>query len=180
MRPENRSFGRWRRRAIAATLPAMKTTSLIAALVAATAAAGIAVLPASGQDQPTTRTLTFVSTEKHSDEKFMDAKPKGYSVGDSFLLSSLLHSGSKVAGRVEATCSLLDSTYHAQSCTITAILADGQITLQGTGLDKKLPGVGGTGEAYAITGGTGAYVGASGTMTRKGNGKRDTLTFTLE
>jgi hypothetical protein len=36
------------------------------------------------------------------------------------------------------------------------------------------------GEAYAITGGTGAYVGASGTMTRRGNGKKDTLTFTLE
>jgi hypothetical protein len=32
----------------------------------------------------------------------------------------------------------------------------------------------------AITGGTGAYVGAAWTMTRKGNGKRDTLTFTLE
>ena len=32
----------------------------------------------------------------------------------------------------------------------------------------------------AITGGTGAYVGAAWTMTREGNGKRDTLTFTLE
>jgi hypothetical protein len=158
----------------------MKTTSLIAALVAAVAAAGIAVLPASGQNQPTTRTLTFVSTEKPSDEKFIDSKPKGYSVGDRLVLSSLLHRGSSIAGRVEASCSLLDPTYHAQQCAITAILADGQITLQGAGLDKKLPGVGGTDEIYAITGGTGAYVGASGTMTRKGNGKKDTLTFTLE
>jgi hypothetical protein len=41
-------------------------------------------------------------------------------------------------------------------------------------------GIGATTEAYAVTGGTGAYVGASGTMTRKGNGKRDTLTFTLQ
>jgi hypothetical protein len=32
----------------------------------------------------------------------------------------------------------------------------------------------------AITGGTGAYVGAAWTMTREGNGKRDTLTITLE
>ena len=158
----------------------MKTTSLIAALSAAAVAAGIAVLPASGQNQPATRTLTFVSTEKANDEKFVDVKPKGYSVGDSFLLSSLLHQGGHVAGRVEAHCSLQDPSYHAQACTITAILADGQITLQGAGLDKKLPGVGSTGEAYAITGGTGAYVGASGTMTRKGNGKKDTLTFTLE
>ena len=158
----------------------MKTTSLIAALGAAAVAAGIAVIPAAGQDQPTTRTLTFVSTEKAKDEKFFDVKPKGYSVGDSFALSSLLHAGGRVAGRVEGHCVLLDATYHAQHCTITAILADGQIELQGTGLDKKLPGIGGTDEIYAITGGTGAYVGAAGTMTRKGNGKRDTLTFTLE
>ena len=158
----------------------MKTTSLITALVAAAAVAGIAVIPASGQDQPTTRTLTFVSTQKRSDEKFVDAKPKGYSVGDRFLLSSLLHSGSRIAGRVEASCSLQDPTYHAQACTLTAILAGGQITLQGAGLDKKLPGVGDPGDVFAITGGTGAYVGASGTMTRKGNGKRDTLTFTLQ
>lgn len=158
----------------------MKTTSLIAALGAAAVAAGIAVLPASGQDQPTTRTLTFVSTEKPNDEKFVDTKPKGYSVGDSFLLSSMLHKDGRVAGRIEAHCSLQDPTYHAQACTLTAILADGQITLQGAGLDKKLPGIGSTSEAYAVTGGTGAYVGAGGTMTRKGNGKRDTLTFTLE
>lgn len=158
----------------------MKTTPLITALVAATAAAGIAVIPASGQGQPTTRTLTFVSTEKRNDEKFIDAKPKGYSVGDRFLLSSLLHSGSKIAGRVEAACSLQDPTYHAQACTLTVILADGQITLQGAGLDKRLPGVGDPGEVYAVTGGTGAYVGASGAMTRKGNGKKDTLTFTLQ
>lgn len=158
----------------------MKTTSLIAAVGAAAAATAIAVLPASGQNQPTIRTLTFVSTEKRNDSKFIDAKPKGYSVGDSFLLSSLLHRDGHVAGRIEAHCSLQDPKYHAQVCTITAILVDGQITLQGAGLDKKLPGVGATHEAYAVTGGTGAYIGASGTMTRKGNGKRDTITFTLE
>jgi hypothetical protein len=160
----------------------MKTTSLLAALgaaTAATAATAIAVLPASGQDQPATRTLTFVSTQKHSDTRFTDVKPKGDSVGDGFLLSSLLHRDGKVAGRVEGQCVELDATYHAQMCTITAILADGRITLQGAGPDRKLPGVGGTDEVYAITGGTGAYVGATGTMTIKGNGRRDTLTFTL-
>ena len=158
----------------------MKTTSLIAALGAAAAAAGIAVLPASGQDQPSTRTLAFVTTQKRSDVKSIDVKPKGDSVGDGFLLSSLMHSDGKVVGRVEAQCVMLDKTYHAQMCTITAILADGLITLQGGGLDKKLPGGGGSNEVYAITGGTGAYVGATGSMTIKGNGKRDTLTFSLE
>jgi hypothetical protein len=157
----------------------MKTTTLIAALGAAAATTGIAVPPASGQDQPTTRTLTFASTQKRSDLKAIDVKPKGDSVGDSFLLSSLLHDGSRIAGRVEGQCVELDATYHPQMCTITAILADGRISLQGAGLDKKLPGIGGTDEVFAVTGGTGAYVGASGSMTIKGNGQRDTLTFTL-
>jgi hypothetical protein len=35
------------------------------------------------------------------------------------------------------------------------------------------------GDVYAITGGTGAYVGAQGTMRRSGNGKIDTLIFEL-
>jgi hypothetical protein len=108
-----------------------------------------------------------------------DDKPKGDSVADSFLLSSLLHDGSRIAGRVDGQCVELEATYHAQMCTITAILADGRISLQGAGLDKKLPGIGGTDEVFAVTGGTGAYVGASGSMTIKGNGQRDTLTFTL-
>jgi hypothetical protein len=157
----------------------MKTTSLITALAATVAATALVVLPASGQGTATTRTLTFVSTQKARDTKFVDVKPKGYSVGDSMLLSSLLHDGGRVAGRIEGHCVLLDPSYHAQMCTITAILAGGTLTLQGAGLDKRLPGVGDGGEVYAITGGTGDYTGAGGTMTRKGNGRRDTLTFTL-
>jgi hypothetical protein len=34
-------------------------------------------------------------------------------------------------------------------------------------------------DLYAVTGGTGAYVGASGTMRRSGNGKTDALVFEL-
>ena len=46
-------------------------------------------------------------------------------------------------------------------------------------VSKRIPRVGGTGEHYAITGGTGAYQGAAGTMTRTGNSNRDTLTLSL-
>jgi hypothetical protein len=158
----------------------MKTTSLIAALGAATAAAGIAVIPASGQDQNTARTLTFVTTQKRGDVRSTDVKPKGDSPGDSYLLSSLMHRDGKIVGRVEAQCVELDATYQAQMCHIVAVLTDGQITLQGAGFEKRLPGAARSPEAFAITGGTGAYSGAAGSMTIKGNGQRDTLTFTLE
>jgi hypothetical protein len=65
-------------------------------------------------------------------------------------------------------------------CTLTAVLTDGTITLQGVALGKRLPGASTpAAEVYAITGGTGAYAGASGTMKRSGNGKVDTDVFSL-
>ena len=47
-------------------------------------------------------------------------------------------------------------------------------------MDKRIRGVGGRGEEYAITGGTGAFKGASGSVRRTGDGRRDTLTFPLD
>jgi hypothetical protein len=65
-------------------------------------------------------------------------------------------------------------------CTLTAVLADGSITLQGASLSKALPGASApASDVYAITGGTGAYEGATGTMRRSGNGKVDTDVFSL-
>jgi hypothetical protein len=65
-------------------------------------------------------------------------------------------------------------------CDIVVILADGRLALQGVGLDKNVPGVGGKQEQYEVVGGSGAYTGATGVMTRKGNRNKDTITFTLE
>lgn len=65
-------------------------------------------------------------------------------------------------------------------CTLTAVLADGSITLQGASLTKHIPGATALSQdVYAVTGGTGPYVGASGTMRRSGNGKSDTDVFEL-
>ena len=45
---------------------------------------------------------------------------------------------------------------------------------------KRIPGATAPSEdVYAITGGTGAYVGATGSMKRSGNGKTDKLVFEL-
>ena len=57
---------------------------------------------------------------------------------------------------------------------------NGSITLQGASLTKRIPGATAASEdVYAITGGTGAYVGATGSMKRSGNGKTDKLVFEL-
>jgi hypothetical protein len=156
-----------------------KTGTLAAALTAGTIAALVAVLPAQGQDQPGTRTLTFTSTETQGDEHAIDTRPKGPSVGDRWLLASTLHQGRKVAGRLEADCVGVDKTYGVLQCSIVVILPDGRLTLHGASVSKRIPDVGGIGEEYAITGGTDAYRRATGTMRRTGNDTRETLVFTL-
>lgn len=157
----------------------IRTTTLAAALTTAVAAFAVAVLPALGDASAATRTLVFTSTERQRDFTAIDLPPKGPSVGDRYEFASMLHRHGHVAGRVEADCSTVDATYKALQCNLVVIQSDGSITLQGAYLNKPLPGVGGTHEEYAITGGTGAYAGATGSMTRTGNGTHDTLTFTL-
>ena len=153
-----------------------------AALAAATLLTLVAVLPAQGQAPPTgERTLKFkfTSIQKKGDEHYVDLRPKGPSAGDRVALSSELREGDAPAGRLEGDCVLLDKPFGVLQCSVVVIRPDGRLTLQGAYAGKTIPHVGGTSEVYAVTGGTGAYTGATGTMTRTGGGKRDTLTLTL-
>ena len=155
-----------------------RNRALIAA-AAATLVATVVALPASGQDQPDRRTLSYVSTEKQRDFRFVDARPKGESVGDRYTFSSTLHSAGKRVGRLEADCVAVDATYEGLQCSGVAIFADGRMAVQGASLGKRVPGVGKVREEYVITGGSGAYEGVTGVMRRSGNGQRDTLSFSL-
>jgi hypothetical protein len=157
----------------------IKNGALAAALSAGAIATLVAVLPAQGQAPTGARTLTFTSTEKHGEEHAIDAPPKGPSVGDRWLLASTLRRAGKTAGRLEGDCVGVDKTFGVLQCSVVVILPDGRLTLQGASVSKRIPGVGGIGEQYAITGGTGAYEGATGTMRREGDGKHDTLTFSI-
>lgn len=157
-----------------------KTQALGATIAAAGLAAALAVLPAAGQSPAPSRTLTFTTTQSPRDSASLDIKPKGDSVGDRFVFSSTMRAAGRIAGRVEGDCLAIDARYEGFGCSLVAILADGTLTASGVGLNKPVPGgVGGTKEQYVITGGSGAYLGATGVVTRKGNGKRDTLTVML-
>lgn len=157
----------------------IKARRLAIALTAGTLATLAAVLPAQGQDR-TGGILTFSSTEKQGDERMLDSRPKGPSVGDRWLLASTLRQGGKVAGRLEGDCVAVDKTFGVLQCSVVVVLSGGRLALHGASVDKRIPGVGGRGEVYAITGGTGAYAGATGTMRRTGDGRRDTLTFSVD
>lgn len=156
----------------------MKT--MLATLAAGAAVAAAVALPATGQQAPATRTLTLTSVQAKDAEHAIDAPPRGDSVGDRFVFASTLRSGGKLAGRMEGDCLAVDLKFEGMQCTLTAVLADGSITLQGASLTKHIAGATApTQDVYAITGGTGAYVGAAGTMHRSGNGRSDTDVFEL-
>lgn len=157
----------------------IKTRAVGAALIAATIAATVAVLPANGQPSTGGRTLTFTSTQKHGEERFIDLAPKGPSAGDRVTLSTELRGSDDVPGRLAGDCAWVSKAFAVLQCDIVVILPDGRLSLQGAHAGKPIPGVGGTQERYAVTGGTGAYEGATGTMRRDGNGERDTLTVAL-
>src|SRR3954447_25166746 len=158
----------------------MARRTMIAVGVAALAAIGITALPATGQDGKPTGTLTFTGKAKKRDQQLVDVGRKGLSLGDRFLLAETLKQAGATAGRIEADCVVLDRSYEGQACQLTLLLKDGQVTAQGAGLDKQLAGVAPTsteaGDESAITGGTRAYRGASGTVMVKSAPSGDTVT----
>jgi allene oxide cyclase-like protein len=150
-----------------------RTPTLIAAAAAIAAVAAASALPASGQDGSST--LEVVLKESKRDTKFIDLPPKGESLGDRLVLSSTARRDGKVVGRTEAECVLQDKTYEAFSCVGNLLLADGKITFQGSQLNKAIPGAlpKPKSETYAVTGGTGAYAGAAGSLTLSGPEKAE-------
>jgi hypothetical protein len=172
----------------AATFPAVGSNDhredamkmLLTTLAAGAAVAAATALPATGQEAPAARTLTLASVQAKGGERSIDAPPRGESMGDSFVFASTLRNGSALAGRMEGDCVAIDVKFEGLQCTLTAVLGDGSIALQGASLAKHIPGATAPSEdVYAVTGGTGAYVGATGSMKRSGNGRTDKLVFEL-
>jgi hypothetical protein len=109
---------------------------IIATLAAGAAVAAATALPAIGQDAPAARTLTLTSVEAAGGERAIDMPPHGQSVGDRFAFASTLRNGGTFAGRMEGDCLAADATFEGLACSLTAVLTDGSITLQGASLSK--------------------------------------------
>jgi hypothetical protein len=129
---------------------------MLAALVAMLAAAAVA----GGHGSPGHRSLELVGTEVSFN--FVDVDPKQanetdpVTPGDSFLLSETLTKQGKSFGSLYAQCTFI--TVEASQCLATFDLPNGQITVHGTF-------VGDTSDfTFAVTGGTGDYTGAGGTV----------------
>ncbi|MER6620960.1 dirigent protein [Streptomyces sp. NPDC000931] len=97
----------------------------------------------------------------------LDLGAAGRSVGDQFVFSGDLTSaegdGESVIGRIGGFCVITDLERNAGQCASTAVLPEGQITVQGeqTGIPVPVPVV------NAITGGTGEFRRAHGQVTQR-------------
>lgn len=161
-----------------------RTRALAAALTAGAIATAVAVIPAEGHhsyghDPMATQTLTFTATQGPRDEHFIDLAPRGPSAGDRVALVSRLRRDGKVAGRLTGDCAWTNVPSEILQCDLVLIMPDGRVTLQGAYANKRIPHVGGTQEVYAVTGGSGAYDGATGSMRRTSGRDGDTLELTL-
>ncbi len=158
------------------------------AIVLATAGAAIgtlAILSASGSAQTPGTTLRLFESEKGSKFGFVDNPPKiknrrhaKVSVGDAFAFSSPIFDQSRATrlGTLSVQCTVTTPGTEAKSesiCVGAFRLNDGTIALTAPlkGEPKTV--------TVAITGGTGAYNGARGTLVSKNvkGGSEDTITL---
>ncbi|QMV21211.1 hypothetical protein GQS52_04860 [Streptomyces sp. SCUT-3] len=156
---------------LAAAAPA-GTAPLDAAQPAPTApAAPAAPAPSPGTGHihmPISRTVRLEAHLKVGEE--VDLGRPGRSVGDQFVFSGDLRpvgargkQDGHASGRVGGHCVITDTALNAGQCSTTAVLREGQITVQGeqTGIPTPAPVV------NAVTGGTGEFRNATGQVTQK-------------
>jgi hypothetical protein len=72
-------------------------------------------------------------------ERSVDLPPHGESVGDRFVFASSLRTAGKLVGRMEGDCLAADRRFEGLERSLTAVLADGSITLQGASLSEQIP-----------------------------------------
>ena len=84
-------------------------------------------------------------------------------------------------GRALVVCTINDASFQGQQCAFTLVLRNRQITVHGGGLDRRLPhspppsGA----DVFAVTGGTGSYAGANGTLTIRHGAHADVFIVAL-
>jgi hypothetical protein len=146
-----------------------KRLGLVGAVIAVMAlvvGAAIPALGSSGQgaastasghtDNRRTIRVTAVFTEVAPN---IDVGASGFSLGDVVVFSGNLLRGGEQVGRVGVVCTFVSTANQERveaQCPTTAILPGGQITTQGTIVNRSLN------FTLAITGGSGRYQGAGG------------------
>ena len=147
----------------------MRPTTLTLAATAALAVAGIGAAAALALPAGGPRTITLVSEIEPASLVTDDVAPLGKrpTVGDRFIYTTALTRGGRPAGRGESVDTAIDAKIQGVLRVTVLLLPDGTITAAGA--TGNTPAGGWRPEKatrLAITGGTGAYTGATGTLTQ--------------
>jgi hypothetical protein len=146
-----------------------RTASVTAALGIALGAGVLAASGTLGHDAAAAagpRTLTYTATVVPAEAGGIDTGPKGLSVGDTIVNVAALTRAGKPAGRVHIVETVLDKAHQGTSQAFTIFVAGGTVEAFGGGVNLPIPGAPQPPQDQrAVIGGTGAYAGASGTLT---------------
>lgn len=153
----------------------LKRLGTVGTVIAVAAFAVGSVGPATGQTSATNngddhRFVSVLST--NTEEAFIDAGERGFSLGDSFVFSSRLTRQGETVGHTGVVCTITSVRMEESQCVGTAWLRRGQISIQGllAGEPEEFE--------FPITGGTGAFEGAGGTLVvREISNTKERLTF---
>lgn len=148
-----------------------KTTRiLLAGLSVGALGAGATLLqsPASAQDKATTIRLSA----GHGQMAYEDLGSSGDGLGDTVVLTQPVRQRGQVVGHVHDVAVEVDAKRHLFQAGGSLVLAHG--TIEFAGLVSQTPHF-----VLAVTGGTGAYQGASGRIAFDFPGKRQLMTVTL-
>jgi hypothetical protein len=121
------------------------------------------------------RTLSFVATDIDGNSVTIDLghkNPGEPDIGDLVAFTQDLATNGKNVGQVHVIAAVVDHTQHLSEATGTIVLKNGSIQLAGVvAMDPKF--------TLTVTGGTGDYVGATGTMDFDASGDSQTMTVRL-
>ncbi len=141
-----------------------RRASLAAAVVAAAAGSTTAALSGPASGRTASSTIRVAQVERAF--KFEDVAPRGgpakpFTQGDAFVIGGQLLSGKKVVGTSNLVCTTTQPGRRGGNlCEGALVLPRGQITLSGFNTVRDVPAT-----TFAVTGGTGAYARARGTLT---------------
>ena len=137
----------------------LKRIGVAGALAAIAVLAVSSAVPATGHGGGGGDKIRVLST--NTEEEFVDVGTKDLSLGDQFIFTSDLTKHGRSVGHTGVVCTVTSTAREESQCLGTASFRRGQITIQG--LVAGEPDV----FEFPITGGSGAYEGAGGTLVVK-------------
>jgi hypothetical protein len=151
----------------------VRTAAVASGLLAAGALGASVVSTEAQQAGPPTGTLQLTQRDRDASFKFINVPPRQRrpGVGDSFLITGAVRDqAGQRAGRLQADFVITGARGAQAQGSATFVLAGGHIVLSGAETRARV-------DEFAVTGGTGRYAGARGTLTVSEHRRSTTFVF---